>query len=297
MNEKLERLLERYSFDDYAVVRHGERWAIVLITMKRRMDMSGCEGKFAPLYFTFHRAYLQTQALTEEIAALGWQAECASYSIKLKPLAKQCGIGFIGYNTLCVSPKYGCDYKIDAILTDMPLCERVFPEKHGPCASCGRCVAACPTGALTGEGGFVREKCLRNHQISGKPVPEEYRPLMGDMMLGCTACQTACPFFKQGRQGDDAPEWLAGVSSLADMLSIGAESPWRQIRRDALGPNFMRSERLCAQALLVAANTGRRDLLPLIRPLAAHENPVIAEHARWALGRLEAECAKQVPEK
>ena len=49
-----------------------------------------------------------------------------------------------------------------------------------------------------------------------------------------------------------------------------------------LGWNMAIGNRVLAQALLVAANLGRRELLGLIEPLCDSPSPAVREHARWA---------------
>jgi epoxyqueuosine reductase len=43
---------------------------------------------------------------------------------------------------------------------------------------------------------------------------------------------------------------------------------------------------LLRNALVVAGNVGTAELIPRIRELAASGDDLVAEHARWALGRL-----------
>ena len=77
-----------------------------------------------------------------------------------------------------------------APITDAPL-----PPTGGtaspPCMGCGRCKAACPTGAL--EGGGVCLSALTQHK--GELTPEEEGLLRAHPYVwGCDLCQTACPY-------------------------------------------------------------------------------------------------------
>ena len=45
---------------------------------------------------------------------------------------------------------------------------------------------------------------------------------------------------------------------------------------------------LLRNALVVAGNSGRPSLAPLVKRLAEGDDPLLAEHARWALARLAA---------
>ncbi len=70
-------------------------------------------------------------------------------------------------------------------------------------------------------------------------------------------------------------EWILGLN----------EPDWRAVtRRTALRRAKYRG--LLRNALVVAGNSGDVGLRPLIERHARGTDPVIAEHARWALSRL-----------
>ena len=66
-----------------------------------------------------------------------------------KAAAVLCGIGGIGMNDLLVTPRYGAGVRLGTVMTDMPV-GRSAPVEN-PCSGCGKCVAACPSGALRGK--------------------------------------------------------------------------------------------------------------------------------------------------
>jgi len=45
---------------------------------------------------------------------------------------------------------------------------------------------------------------------------------------------------------------------------------------------------LLRSAAIAMGNSGEQKFLPRLRELAQHEDPAVAEHARWAIARLEA---------
>ena len=100
------------------------------------------------------------------------------------------GLGLRGEHGLLILPPYGSYVFLGTILTDAPL-----PPTGGtaspPCMGCGRCKAACPTGAL--EGGGVCLSALT--QRKGELTPEEEGLLRAHPYVwGCDLCQTACPY-------------------------------------------------------------------------------------------------------
>ena len=66
-----------------------------------------------------------------------------------KAAARLCGLGGIGDNDLFLNAKYGCRIRLSTVLTDMPVEEG--KTAANPCTHCGRCIRACPCGALSGK--------------------------------------------------------------------------------------------------------------------------------------------------
>jgi len=285
MTPDLFEIARECGFDKAAALARGGDTLLVCLRHVPYFEMDDCESEISPYYFASQEGYRAAGALIARIEGLGYRASAAPEKVRLKPLAQQCGLGFIGLNTLCISREYGSDFFIAAFVTDMPCGERICPAYTSTvCAHCGLCARLCPAGALDGKGGFARERCLRQHM--GREVPEELRALMGRRLLGCTACQDVCPFNAK-RTAGQRPRQIREITALAPLLAYQEGDPWKQQRQRLAGANYMRPQRLCGQALLVAANTGRIDLLPQIGKLKAHENPAVAAHALWAEKKLQ----------
>lgn len=123
-----------------------------------------------------------------------------------KPLARACGLGAMGRNSLIITPEAGSlviisgmalpwDLETDDLLTsaDPMAREESFPF----CGSCDPerppCKAACPTNAVRGDGGINRERCIQWYASgNGAIVPPEVVRHWGRRLYGCTACQDAC---------------------------------------------------------------------------------------------------------
>ena len=106
------------------------------------------------------------------------------------------GLGVLGKNGLLINEKYGSYIFIADLLLDIDpsLLGETKQNEYKSCINCGRCLAACPTGILRGEG----EDCL-SAITQRKGVLTE-----GEIMLmrlhntawGCDLCQSVCPYNK-----------------------------------------------------------------------------------------------------
>ena len=103
------------------------------------------------------------------------------------------GLGFAGKNGQLVTPWYGSLAFLCEIVTTLDL-PQTGPDRTAGCGDCRRCLAACPTGALS-ETGLDKAKC-RSHitQKKGDLTPWEREEIRkGGMVWGCDLCTAACP--------------------------------------------------------------------------------------------------------
>ena len=201
--------------------------------------------------------------------------------------AAQAGLGWQGKNTCLIHPRRGSFFFIGVVLTEIELAPGTpLPDR---CGSCTRCIDACPTEALTPYAMDAR-RCLAylNIELRGA-IPEEFRVPMGANVFGCDICQDVCPWNRrapattdpafQPREGLAAPD-LAALAALD-------EDAWRALFRNsavkrAKFPAFRRN-------LAVAmGNSGDPAYVHLLTRWAHNsDDATLAEHARWALDRLE----------
>lgn len=102
------------------------------------------------------------------------------------------GLGVIGKNGLLIHPQYGSFFVLGEIVTDLPLPpNRPLP---GGCQNCGRCLRACPGGALS-ENGFQEERCLSfiSQRKGTLTAQEEALMRQNRLVWGCDRCQLVCP--------------------------------------------------------------------------------------------------------
>lgn len=177
-----------------------------------------------------------------------------------KRLALEAGLGEIGRHTLLMLPDRGSAAVLGLLLAPIDLPDSVPPALPGRveeppagqrapgisalCAGCGACVAACPTGALGGEGGFDRELCLQHWSSVPGELPSAVEAAWGDRLYGCDLCQEACPLFRP-EPAARTERGLLGPGLPASWLEAAPESAIKAaLRGSALGMGWISIEAL-----------------------------------------------------
>jgi len=145
---------------------------------------------------------------------LGFKACVDSVPLAERALAQRAGLGFIGRNHMLIDPELGGQILLGELLTTLPL-EPDTPLSKNPCADCGRCIAACPTGALGSDGTLDARKCLSYLTIEEPDaISDAFADSLDGCLFGCDKCLLACPFEKDAPPRTCCewafhPEWAA----------------------------------------------------------------------------------------
>ncbi len=112
-----------------------------------------------------------------------------------KVLAKNAGLGFLGKNSLIISPEGGSFFFIGYVLCDLKL-EYDKPIKTD-CKDCDLCQRFCVGKALTNDGFNINLCASAISQKKGDLTEEEIKILKkSKKIFGCDMCQTVCPYNK-----------------------------------------------------------------------------------------------------
>lgn len=159
------------------------------------------EGSLRVAYYAYGRDY--HEVLREKLAELAHFIEeithcptrpCVdSAPIRERYWAQRTGIGFIGRNNCLIIPGKGSYFFLGEIVTTalLPPDEPCLMT----CGDCGRCIEACPSGALNVEGAADASRCLsclliENHN---EELPDWVPTVAGNRVVGCDVCQLCCP--------------------------------------------------------------------------------------------------------
>ena len=237
------------------------------------------------------------ERLEEAIAALAPGTRTRSYvdtgPVLERPLAARAGLGWIGKNTLLISPALGSYLFLGVVLTDLALRPDAPEPDH--CGSCRACLDACPTDAFVAPYVLDASRCLSYSTIELRgPIPEPLRAPQRDRVFGCDVCQEVCPW--NLRTARRVPPDVGGMRA-----ALEVRPAWRAPRLDwllALDEAAFREEAggtaltrsrwrgLLRNALVAAGNSADPSLRAALDRHAASDDPLLAEHARWALERV-----------
>lgn len=203
-----------------------------------------------------------------------------------RDLAQRAGLGFVGKHTSLISRSLGNWFFLAEIITTLEL-EPDAPEKNR-CGSCTRCITACPTQAITAPFQLDARLCISYLTIELKgSIPVELRPAIGNRIYGCDDCLAVCPWNKFAREGSLMKEHARPDLHEPDLLELLALDEAGFKKRFA-GTPMLRTKRrgLLRNVCVALGNVGDETSLPALGKAAEDSEPLIAEHARWAVGQI-----------
>lgn len=203
--------------------------------------------------------------------------------------AQRAGLGWIGKNTMLISPKLGSWLLLGELLTTA----RIPPDEPfaaDRCGICTRCIDACPTGAITPRRVDAR-LCISYLTIELRgTIPVHLRPAIGTRVFGCDICQEVCPWNDGVPASDPGPFRLGGpvappaLASWAEELLEMSEPEFRT--RYAETPLSRPGRNGLLRNLIVGlGNSGEVVAVPVLMKCLDDASPVVREHAAWSLGR------------
>jgi len=245
-------------------------------------------------YHKVLRARLQAlaDALAEQVGPFGHRVFTDSAPVLEVELAARSGIGWRGKHTLVLDRAAGSMFFLGEIYVDLALPLTEPATAH--CGSCSACIDICPTQAIVGPERLDARRCISYLTIELKgEIPVELREAIGGLVYGCDICQDVCPWNIKFAKllPDESPfaprEALGGkdARSLARaVLGMTQEEFSRAFKDSPMKRAKLRG--LKRNATVMLGNVGTADDTDVLTRSLDDEEPLVREHAAWALRRL-----------
>ena len=108
-----------------------------------------------------------------------------------KQLAVEAGLGWIGRQSLLLTPQYGSYVLLGELVLTLPSDQYDAPFAGARCGRCRNCLDSCPTGAIVAPKVIDTNRC-----ISCRTIEKEADSALPDLdgwIFGCDRCQSCCP--------------------------------------------------------------------------------------------------------
>jgi epoxyqueuosine reductase len=217
-----------------------------------------------------------------------------------RAVAERAGLGWFGKNTMLLLPGAGSWAFLCEVILDLEL-EPDQPVRKS-CGACTRCLDACPTGALVAPGVLDTPRCISFLTIELRErIPHHLRPQMGAWIFGCDDCQEVCPVNRKA-----LPARIASLRAYDPEAAYPRLLPLLELSDAAFRARYRGSPVLRAKSWGLQRNVcvalGNIGDPAAVDPLAVvagdpARNPLVREHATWALGRIPGPAARAALER
>jgi epoxyqueuosine reductase len=221
-------------------------------------------------------------------AALTTQGGTQRYYVDTGPVlerdfASAAGLGWNGKSTVQIHRRFGTWLFLAEILTTLDLPHD--PQSIDHCGKCTRCMVACPTAAIVAPHRVDARRCISYLTIENKgPIPVEFRRAIGERIYGCDVCLEVCPWNKFAQTSREAifhAHEALFATKLRDFLALDDEAFRALFRHSPI--KRIKRHRFLRNVCVALGNTGNHADLPALKLAAANPDPLIAEHAAWAI--------------
>ncbi|WP_290701499.1 tRNA epoxyqueuosine(34) reductase QueG [Amphritea sp.] len=232
--------------------------------------------------------------LGKEIEALigefGYRPFVDSAPVLERSLARNSGLGWQGKHTLILNREAGSWFLLGELFVNLPLpIDPPYTEEH--CGQCKACIDICPTQAIVAPYQLDARRCISYLTIELKgSIPEEFRPLIGNRIFGCDDCQLICPWNRFAQASDEmdfTPRHQLDKISLLELLEWDEATFLKRTEGSAIRrTGFSGWQRNIAVAL--GNSRGGEPVIQALKKLVDAGDPLVSEHALWALNHLDA---------
>lgn len=233
-----------------------------------------------------HRLQKLADRIQRHYGPFGYRAFVDSAPVLEKALAEKAGLGWIGKHSNLINRKAGSWFFLGEIYTDLPLPADATATSH--CGSCSACMTVCPTQAIVSPYRVDARRCISYLTIElHGPIPEPFRPLIGNRIYGCDDCQLICPWNRFGKitgEQDFHPRHRLNTQQLLAVFAWSEEEFLARTEGSAI--RRIGHERWLRNIAVALGNApASPPVIAALKAMLAHPSELVREHVRWALDR------------
>lgn len=238
-------------------------------------------------------AYIKEAADEENIGSVDFKPMVDTGELVDVAVAQRAGLGFIGRNGLLITEEFGSFVYLGEIITNIDF--EADEEVPFGCGDCMKCIDACPTGALLGDGRINAQVCLSYQTQTKGYMPEEFRKKMGRVIYGCDICQVVCPYNRginthHHEEMEPDPELTNPV--LEPLLDISNREFKESFGK--MAGSWRGKKPLQRNAIIALANYREKSAIPkLLQVIETDPRPMIRGTAAWAIAKITEESPNQ----
>ena len=222
--------------------------------------------------------------ITEDVGPFGYRAFVDSAPVMEKPLAEKAGLGWIGKHTNLLNAKAGSWFFIGELYTDLPLPVDQTATNH--CGNCNACIDICPTQAIVAPYQLDARRCISYLTIENRgPIPEEFRPHIGNRIFGCDDCQLICPwnkFAKHTNEKDFQPRHGLATADLVELF-LWSEAEFLEKTEGSAIRRAGYEGWLRNIAVALGNAPPQPKIIAALQTRQNHPSELVREHVAWAL--------------
>ncbi len=235
--------------------------------------------------------------LEKEVVNFQYKAFVDTGPLVDRHVAYRAGLGWYGYNSTIINEEYGSWFFIGYMITNVDI-QPDKPLENKSCFGCNLCIKNCPSDAIEEPYLFNANKCLSCLLQKKTDIPETERAKLGKRLYGCDVCQTICPHNKNIKKSTTKEFIPVDSSHKVDLVKLLSMS--NKEYKEVFGGNASgwRGKKVMQRnAIIALVNEGKADAVKYLIPLLKDERQEIREYAKWGIGVLNPQLAKEVKNK
>ncbi len=231
--------------------------------------------------------------LADELAELSAQPFATRAVTDTAPLleraiAERAGLGFVGKNTMLITPGLGSYTVLGELLTTAEIAPTEPQRTTHRCGECRACIDVCPTDAFPAPFVLDARRCISHLTIENRgSIPKSLRKPIGNWVVGCDLCQEVCPYnaaapARHAPDADLSPASASAGRPLLRELAAIRSSGWKRLT-DGSAIRRVTRVGLLRNTAIALGNSRRVAAIEPLAGLLKSKSEMVREHAAWAL--------------